>query len=227
MKQKKDTPQNTLNSVIESMNKAVLSNKVVTVKAIEPVQEDKAIGRPKLIDMAMQIKLVKLAEELFFIRAISGEAGISVDTIERELKGRSDENREGNKPFALAFAYAQNKFIAFHQRLMMKYATDKREKDWRAEAHILTLCDREYSERKYLTEAVSNQDAKILMLIKAEQLTIATKEGKKMLETVIDTPLQGEEAISLLPFKPEDKKNKGKAKKVKNKGVNAPTPPSQ
>ena len=85
---------------------------------------------------------------------------------------------------------------------MMEYSKDKKTKDWRAEAHILTLCDKEYSERKYLTEAVSNQDAKILLLIKAEQLTLASQEGMKMLKgvkTLIDTPSKPE-SISLLPF---------------------------
>ena len=184
-------------------------------------------GRPKAIDQAMKKKLIKLAEELFHLRAIAGEAGISVDTIERELKGRSDEGREKDEEFALAFVYAQNRYIAHHQRLMMKYARDKKTKDWRAEAHILTLCDREYSERKYLTEAVANQDAKIMMLIKAEQLTLASKQGKKMLEKVINTDVQGQEEINLLPFKPEDPKNKGKAKRVKNKGESMPPPSSQ
>jgi len=200
-----------LNEAIEAMNQAIPvsseSNKEVI--EIEPV---KKIGRPILMTDEMQKKVVKLAEELFHIRAIAGEAGISVDTIERYLKD------EDYKPFAVAFAYAQNKFIAYHQRKMMEYATEKREKDWRAEAHILTLCDKEYSERKYLTEAVANQDAKILMLIKAEKLTIASKQGQEMLETVITTPLQGQETISLLPFKPEDPKNKGKPKTVKSKG---------
>jgi len=40
-----------------------------------------------------------------------------------------------------------------------------------------------------------------------------------MLENVIDTPLQTQETISLLPFKEEDPKNKGKAKSVINKGL--------
>ena len=161
---------------------------------------------------------------MFFIRAIAGEAGVSVDTIERELRGRSDEDREGDKQFALSFAYAQNKFIAFHQKKLMEYASDKKTKDWRAEAHILTLCDKEYSERKYLTEAVANQEAKIIMLIKAESLTIAGDKGKEMLKNVINTPSQAQEDISLLPFKEEDPKNKGKPKTVKNKGQITPKP---
>lgn len=205
------------------MNKVSEALKVMRETVNKPVK--RKVGRPSLMTKEMQNKIIKLAEELFFLRSIAGEAGVSVDTIEREIRGRSDENREINEEFALPFAYAQNRFIAYHQRLMMKYATDKRESDWRAEAHILTLCDKEYSERKYLTEAVANQDAKILMLIKAEQLTIAGKKGKEMLEKVINTPSQGEEAISLLPFKPEDPKNKLKPKKTENKGQNAPTPP--
>ena len=223
MKQKDDTTTGyNLDKAIKAMNESVSNKEVID---IVPVKEVKKAGRPKLIDKAMEKRLIKLAEELFFIRSIAGEAGISVDTIERELRGRSDENREFNEEFALSFVYAQNKFIAYHQRLMMKYAKDKKTKDWRAEAHILTLCDKEFSERKYLTEAVANQDAKILMLIKAEQLTIATKEGKGMLEKVINTPSQGEEEVSLLPFKPEDPKNKGKAKKTKNTHQNGTPPP--
>jgi len=185
-----------------------MKNSVEVIKD-KPV---KKIGRPPVITEKKREEILRAAEELFHIRAIAGEVGISVDTIERHLK------KEENKDFALAFAYAQNRYIAYHQRLMMQYAKDKREKDWRAEKYILTIADREYSERKYLTEAVANQDAKIMMLIKAEQLTLATKRGKEMLKTVANTDIQGKEDIDLLPFKPEDPKNKGKAKKVKNKG---------
>ena len=226
-----DTPigydkRDELSQALKSMNDALNSNQLIPVssKAIESV---KKAGRPTIMTEEMQKRIIDLAEEYFFIRSIAGKAGVSVDTIERELVGRSDENREANKDFALAFAYARNKFIAYHQQKMMEYATNKREADWRAEAHILTLCDKEFSERKYLTEAVANQDAKILMLIKAEKLTIASQQGQEMLKTVIDTPLQGQEAISLLPFKPEDPKNKGKAKTLKNKGENGSRTPSQ
>ena len=206
------------------MNQALIPVSSPSNKSIAP-KPIKEVGRPKLITEQVQQKIIKLAEELFFIRAIAGEAGVSVDTIERELRGRSDEDREGNKEFALSFAYAQNKFIAYHQKKLMEYASDKKTKDWRAEAHILTLCDKEYSERKYLTEAVANQDAKILMLIKAEQLTIDGQKGSKMLENVIDTRLQTQETISLLPFQEEDPRNKGKAKNVKNKGLSITPPP--
>ena len=210
-----DTP---LDKAIEDMNLAVIpvsseSNKVIEIED----KTVKKVGRPTLMTDQMQKKVIKLAEELFFIRAIAGEAGVSVDTIERYLK------HEDYKPFTLAFAYAQNKFIAFHQRLLMQYSKDKKTKDWRAEAHILTLCDKEYSERKYLTDAVTNQDAKIIMMIKAEQLNIAGQKGAKMLDNVVNTPLQ-DEPISLLPFKEEDPKNKGKPKKGKNKGQITPRP---
>ena len=202
-----------LNKAIEAMNKAV-SNKEVT--DIVPVKEVKKAGRPKLIDKAMEVRLIKLAEEYFFIRSIAGKAGISVETIQRYLTDKE------NKDFEASFVHGLNKFIAHHQDKLIEYAKDKT-KAWQAEKYILTLADKEFSERKYLTEAVANQDAKILMLIKAEQLTIAQSKGKEMLKNV---DIKGEE-ISLLPFKPEDPKNKGKAKNVKNKGENAPTPPSQ
>ena len=211
---------------ISYSNKGI-TEKILTPEAVLKPVEVKAVGRPTKMTDQMKEKVIELAEEYFFIRSIAGKAGVSVDTIERELRGRSDENREGNEEFALSFAYARNKFIAFHQDLLMKYASDKREKDWRAEAHILTLCDKEFSERKYLTEAVANQDAKILMLIKAEQLTIASKEGKEMLKTV-DTTLLQPETISLLPFNPQEvEKSKPKRKTVKNKGQNGSRTSSQ
>ena len=213
-----DTP---LNEAIESMNQAIIPVETVINKEVTEIKPVKKIGRPTKMTDQMQAKVIKLAEEYFFIRSIAGEAGISVDTIERCLK------MEDYEDFTLSFAYAQNKFISYHQKKLMQYATDKKTKDWRAEAHILTLCDKEFSERKYLTDAVANQDAKILMLIKAEKLTIASQQGEKMLETVISTPLQGQEAISLLPFKPEDPKNKGKPKTQKNKGVNGSRTPYQ
>ena len=211
MKEDIDKAISKMNEAIEDKG-SIYPDRVSVNNEVIKIEDKKQVGRPKLIDKIMERKLIKLAEELFFLRSIAGEAGISVDTIERHLK------HEDYKDFALSYAYAMNRFIACHQRLMMEYAKDKKTADWRAEAHILTLCDKEYSERKYLTEAVANQDAKILMLIKAEQLTIASKKGKEMLKTVINTPSQGEESISLLPFKPEDPKNKGKAKNVKNKG---------
>ena len=49
-------------------------------------------------------------------------------------------------------------------------------------------------------------------------------KGKEMLKNVIDTPLQAQETISLLPFKKEDPKHKGKPERVKNKGLITPTP---
>ena len=200
-----------LNKAIEAMNKAVSNKEVID---IVPVKEEKKAGRPKLIDKAMEVRLIRLAEEYFFIRSIAGKAGISKDTINRYLSEKENEE------FATSFLHARDKWIAFHQDLLNKYAIDKKTKDWHAIKYLLTIADKEFSERKYLTEAVANQDAKILMLIKAEQLTIAGKKGKEMLKNV---DIKGEE-ISLLPFKEEDPKNKGKPKNVKNKGQNAPSP---
>jgi len=198
--------------ISEPSNKEVRAIEVVT-KEIEPVKP-KEIGRPTKMTEAMQSKLIKLAEELFFIRSVAGEAGISVDTIERHLKDKDYE------AFAVSYTYALNRFIAYHQRLMMEYAQDKKYKDWRAEAHILTLTDKEFSERKYLTDAISNQDAKIMLLIKAEQLTLASKAGMEMLKdvkTVNITEIQPEK-ISLLPFdtkEVEQSIKKGKKRKLK------------
>ena len=61
------------------------------------------------------------------------------------------------------------------------------------------------------------------MMIKAEQLNVAGQKGAKMLDNVVNTQLQ-DEPISLLPFKEEDPKNKGKPKKGKNKGQITPRP---
>jgi len=213
-----------LNEAIEAMNQAIIpiSNKEIVSKpviAIEPA--DKKRGRPTIMSQEMQERIIALAEEYFFIRSIAGEAGISYKTIERYL------SEEGNKEFVLSFTHARDKWIADKQRKLEAFALDKKTSDWRAMQYLLTIADKEYSERKYLTEAVANQDAKILMLIKAEKLTIASQQGQEMLKTVINTPLQGQEKISLLPFEPEDPKNKGKAKTLKNKGKNGSRTPSQ
>ena len=189
-----------IDQALKDMKQAIspgnsVNNKEVMEVVSKEVVENKA-GRPTKMTPGMQNKLIKLAGELFFIRSVAGEAGISVDTIERHLKDK------GFIDFAVSYTYALNSFIAHHQRLMMKYSKDKKTKDWRAEAHILTLCDKEYSERKYLTEAVANQDAKILLLIKAEQLTLASQEGMKMLKgvkTLQHTPSKPE-SVPLLPF---------------------------
>jgi len=209
-----------LDQAIESMNQAIIPVSSETVINKEVTEDEpKKIGRPTKMTDQMQKKVIKLTEELFFIRAIAGKAGVSVDTIEREIRGRSDENRKGNEDFALSFMHAQNKFIAYHQRKMMQYAKDKRTKDWRAEAHILALTDKEYSERKYLTEAVANQDAKIFMQINAEKLTIAQEEGKIML-----SGQNKSESISLRLFQPD---KKAKPERVINKGENGSSPSSE
>jgi len=208
-----------IDQALKDMKEAVLVNKPVSKEAIEveaketPETEEIALiepysrkgGRKKLIDDRMRAILLKLAEKYFFYDAICARAGI--------YRQRLTEELSRNKEFGRSFAYARHKFIAHHQDLLIQYSTDKREKDWRAEKYILTIADKEYSERKYLTDAVSNQDAKILLQIKAEQLTIASQAGKEMLKTVITTPLQPNK-ISLLPFKEVATKKKN----VKNKG---------
>lgn len=216
-----------IDQALKDMNESlpIKSNKVIDTGTIDATKvetelmkplKDKEVKKGRLMTKEMRVKVVRLAEEWFFIRSIAGKAGVSVDTIERELVGRSDENREGNKEFALSFTRARDRWIAFHQNRLQEYAKDKKTKDWHSEKYLLTIADKEFSERKYLTEAVSNQEAKILMLIKAESLTIAQKQGKDMLKTVVNTPLQPE-PISLLPFEQEDRKNKGKAKVKKGK----------
>jgi len=211
-----------LDQAIESMNQAIIPVSSETVINKE-VTEDKPkkIGRPTKMTDQMQKRIIKLAEELFFIRSIAGKAGISYKTLERYLSEKENED------FILSFTHARDKWIADKQSKLETYALDKKTSDWRAMQYLLTIADKEFSERKYLTEAVANQDAKILMLIKAEKLTIASKQGQEMLESVINTPLQGQEAISLLPFKPEDPKNKGKPKTQKNKGENGSRPSSE
>ncbi|MCK4321963.1 hypothetical protein KAX08_05560 [candidate division WOR-3 bacterium] len=207
-----------IDKAISKMNKAIDNKEVIyppqvlnSNKGVIKDKEVKQVGRPKLIDKAMEVKLVRLAEELFFIRSIAGEAGIDVKTIQRYLEDKENED------FVLSFMRGRDRWIASKQKQLETFS-ENRSTDWKAMKYLLTIADKEFSERKYLTEAVANQDAKILMLIKAEQLTIASKKGKEMLKTVINTPSQGEESISLLPFKPEDPKNKGKAKRQKNKG---------
>ena len=208
-----------IDKAISKMNEAIDNKEVIYPNGVSvnneviPIKdkEVKQVGRPKLIDKVMEVKLIKLAEELFFIRSIAGEAGIDVKTIQRYLEDKENED------FVLSFMRGRDRWIASKQKQLETFS-ENRSTDWKAMKYLLTIADKEFSERKYLTEAVANQDAKILMLIKAEQLTIASKKGKEMLKTVINTPSQGEESISLLPFKPEDPKNKGKAKRQKNKG---------
>lgn len=208
MKQNNDTPKGYINQALKNMTLAL--PEVIKDKETVP----KKIGRSKLMTKDMQDKVIRLAEEWFFMRSVAGKAGISRHTIEREIRD--------NKDFEQSFTHARDNWIAFHQSRLQDYAQDKKTKDWHSEKYLLTIADKEFSERKYLTEAVANQDAKILMLIKAEQLTLATKEGKEMLKTVVDSPSQGTEPISLLPFEQEDSKNKGKAKvkpKVKTANI--------
>lgn len=214
MENKEDT---SIDQAIESMNQAIIP--VETVKEITEIEAVKKIGRPTKMTNHMQAKVIKLAEEYFFIRSIAGKAGISYKTLERYLSEKENEE------FVLSFTHARDKWIADKQNKLETYATTKSVNDWRAMQYLLTIADKEYSERKYLTDAVANQDAKILMLIKAEKLTIAAGKGQEMLESVISTPLQGQEAISLLPFKPEDPKNKLKPKTQKNKGENGSRTP--
>jgi len=183
--------------------------KIEEIALIEPYSRKHKTG-VKLIDSRMRAILLKLAEKYFFYDAVSAKAGI--------YRARLSEELSRNKPFEQSFAYARHKFIAYHQELLLKYARNKKEEDWRAEKYILTIADKEYSERKYLTDAVSNQDAKILLMIKAEQLTLAQKAGMEMLKDVktVDTTEIQPEGISLLPFDTKEVKKsikKGKKKK--------------
>ena len=195
-----------LDNAIKDMNKAVNKEVVIDKEVNHKPVEPKKVGRPTKMDKVMKDKVIDLAERYFFKRSICGKAGIAVDTLNDCLRD--------NNNFSSSFMHARDLWIAEKQNLLMTYAMDKegnKGRDWRAIKYLLTIADKEFSERKYLTEAVSNQEAKILMLIKAEKLTIASKQGEKMLESVIDTPLQ-DETISLKPFK------KPKPKNVKNKG---------
>ena len=211
------------------MNQALIpvsspSNKVIEPKEVKAIEE--ALIEPysrkhktgvKLFNSKLRASLVRLAKKYFFHKTVCAYAGIWEQRLREEL-GRNEE-------FRLAFTHAQACWIATKQKELESYAKNKSTSDWRALKYLLTIADKEFSERKYLTEAVANQDAKILMLIKAEQLTIAGQKGSKMLENVIDTPLQTQEAISLLPFQEEDPRNKGKAKSVKNTVLSITPPP--
>ena len=217
-----------INKAIERMNQAIIpvsseSNKAIEAKPVEPIE--KALIEPysrkhktgvKLFNSKLRASLVKLGKKYFFNKTVCAYAGIWEQRLREEL-GRNEE-------FRLAFTHAQACWIATKQKELESYAKNKSTSDWRALKYLLTIADKEFSERKYLTEAVANQDAKILMMIKAEQLTIASQKGQEMLKNVIDTPSQTEETISLLPFQPEDPKNKGKPKTVKNKGFSIPRP---
>ena len=202
-----------LNKAIEDMNKTVKAEEVlkpVEAELLEPVK--KKVGRPKVIDDKKKEEIIRVAEKVFFMQSIASRVGIYKQRINEEL--RRDEE------FASALMHARDKWIDNKQALLEDYAYDKKEADWRAIKYLLTIADKEFSERKYLTEAVSNQEAKILMLIKAEKLTLASEEGKKMLETA---DIKGAEAISLKPFKVK----KPKPETVKNKGQITPPPPVQ
>jgi len=195
-----------IDKAIEKMKQSIEAPEVQESKEvkeealIEPFSRKHTTGK-KLIDSKMRSILLKLAEKYFFYDAVCAKAGI--------YRQRLNEELTRNKDFGHSFAYARHKFIAHHQQLLLQYAKDKREKDWRAEKYILTIADREYSERKYLTEAVANQDAKITMIIDARQLEQAKKEGMKLIGSSSIA-----EPISLKPF----------SKTVKNKGQNANRP---
>jgi len=198
-----------IDKALEAMKKSII------VKEDKPIEKPKR-GRPKVITEKKREEILRAAEEVFFVQSIAAKVGVYRERISQLVRE--------DKAFASSLLHARDKWIAQKQALLEEYAKDKKTSDWRALKYLLTIADRDYSERKYLTEAVANQDAKIMMLIKAEQLTIASKQGKKMLEKVINADVQGQEEINLLPFKPEDPKNKGKAKTVKNKGESTHPP---
>lgn len=214
MSKKDDTPQydhnefkDELSKAFKNMNKAISNKEVIdtavkAVNSVRKVRTDKGKkhrpnkevrrdkGKSRVIDKDKEIELIRLAEKWFFYRPICGRANISVEVLQRYLK------EEGNKEFVLSFTHARDNWIANKQQLLQEYAIDKRESDWRAIKYLLTIADKDYSERKYLTDAVSNQEAKIIMLIKAQQLVIAKKEGSKLIGSNVGDP----EKISLLPF---------------------------
>ena len=203
-----------LDQAIEDMNKSLqdspespetvinkaLIDKPIEEALIEPYSRKHKTG-VKLFNSRLRANLVRLAKKYFFYKTICAYAGIW----ERRLTEELSKNEE----FRLAFTHAQAGWIADKQRLLEKYAIDKKESDWRAIKYLLTIADKEFSERKYLTDAVSNQDAKILMQINAEHLTIAQNQGKQMLSGI---PTESE-TISLRPFVQETKKAKSKENK--------------
>ena len=216
--------KNPLDKAIESMNQAIISvssetviNKEVT--EIEPVKEE-ALIEPysrkhktgvKLFNSKLRANLVRLAKKYFFYKTICAYAGIWEQRLVEEV-GR-------NEAFRLAFTHARACWIATQQKELESYAKDKRTSDWRAKQYLLTIADKEFSERKYLTEAVANQDAKILMLIKAEKLTIAQQQANIMLSGHIEP-----EKISLRPFQPV---KKPKTETVINTRENGSSPSSE
>jgi len=210
-----------LDQAIESMNQAVIpvSSETVINKEvieIEPVKEE-ALIEPysrkhktgvKLFNSKLRANLVRLAKKYFFYKTICAYAGIWEQRLVEEV-GR-------NEDFRLAFTHARACWIATKQKELESYAKNKSTSDWRALQYLLTIADKEFSERKYLTEAVANQDAKILMQINAEKLTIAQEEGKIML-----SGQNKSESISLRLFQPD---KKPKPKRVINKGENGSSP---
>jgi hypothetical protein len=176
-------------------------------------------GRPSRLTPEVQARVIELTEEWFFARVVCAKADIDTGVL-RDFE-------RANPKFALALTHAKDKWIATQLDLLQTYAHDKKTSDWRAIEYLLSIADSEFSQRKYLTEAVANQDAKILMLIKAEQLFVAQAEGEKMLKA---QQTKGVEDISLLPFVPESKSHKGKAQvksdkkgmKIKKTGMTTP-----
>jgi len=186
------------------MNKDSINKALNNMKQSIEVPQKKKIGRPKVITEEKKEEILKVAEEVFFMQSIAAKVGVYRQRISQLVRE--------DKDFASSLTHARDKWIQAKQALLEDYASNKKEKDWRALKYLLTIADREYSERKYLTEAVANQDAKITMIIDARQLEQAKKEGMKLIGSSSIA-----EPISLKPF----------SKTVKNKGQNANRPSSQ
>ena len=192
---KKIIPPGGNEKAIKNMNKSlpVKSRKSTNNKVIEK----RPVGRPTIWTEDLRNKVLELVATWFFTDTIAGKAGI--------WKARINEELRKNEEFASSFTHARSLWIADKQRQLEQYAKQKKEKDWRAIKYLLTIASKEFSERKYLTEAVANQDAKINLQINAEKLTIAQSQGMKLIGS--NRP----EDMSLLPFDP--KRTEKKAKK--------------
>lgn len=162
-------------------------------------------GRPTLLTPELYSKLIKLFEDHFFIAIVAAKSNIY-----RSLIYAWQNERE---EFQNAITHAQDKWIAQEMDYLIKYASNKKKKDWRAREYRLSIARREYNPRKWMKDdAQDDRRLNLTIIIGQKDLTTSKDEAMKLIGSGKAEP----ETVSLTLFnrEKEEKKRSGKPETV-------------
>lgn len=166
----------------------------VNKSEIEESKEKGKPGRPTLLTPELFAKLIRLFEDHFFIAIVAAKADIFRSLIDNWQNERED--------FRNALTHAQDKWIAHEMEYLLKFASNKKKKDWRAREYRLSIANKEYNPRKWMREGVERDRLQVINInINQKDLTTSRVEAMK----VIGSGKTKQETVSLVLFDKEDK----------------------